>query len=158
MSNDLVVYNAFYAMLRNLEELDHIEFDIISGNRARYKNMLFEFDAVVGYARDLRLIEYRVEDEYGYRAHKTIFIYRYGTHPEGTAGIERRGPNDSSGGWERSFRNMSPTVYKALTTGNWGGSDNPGRSGRDLPPRDSETKLLGSPSERLNRNPFEPGV
>lgn len=150
MSTELLPYQGLELVLYNLNGVDHVEFNLTHDARIYYQDKVFQFDAVIGYARDLRLIEYRVEDKPGFHSEKTIFVYRYGTHPDGTFGIEKRGPHDPSGNWQRFFRDMPQQVFQRLTQGDWSGTDNPIGSGPDLPARKSKRKLLGQTSERFD--------
>jgi hypothetical protein len=156
MPNDLILYQALQAMVDGLNDGAIVEFEIIAGNRAKYAGMLFDFDRVIGYAKDLRLIEYRVEDHYERdmaRSRKTIYIYRYGTHPDDDQHIIKRRAGDPSGHWDRYFSKSQVDLLRSGASGNRSGEDNQGRGGNNLPSGNSETKLLGSPSQRSNRDP-----
>lgn len=141
MGNDLILYNALKSLVADLGEMQVVEFEILSQNRAKYREFLFNFDAVVGYAKDLRLIEYRVEDEYyerEKRARKVIYIYRYGTHPDSDERIIKRRESDPSGFWERYFPGVVQNDILQLSQGrNRGREDNQDRGGNYLPPQHS---------------------
>lgn len=132
MSNEIELYRGLQAMLDGLSDGAVVEFEIISENRARYMDLMFQFDIVVGYAKDLRLIEFRTEDTYGYGSHKIIYIYPYGTHPKGTVGIVRREPGEPDGGDARFFSGMPVPVFRSSKIGDTSREDNPGRSGNYL--------------------------
>lgn len=141
MGTEVVPYQALQAMMKGLGDGAFVEFEIISGNRARYADMLFRLDQVIGLARDLRLIEYRVEDYYDrdhLKSRKKIYVYRYGTHPDTDERIIKRGPKDPSGGWERYFPGGIQNDLLQLGQGrNKGGEDNKNRGGNYLPPQHS---------------------
>lgn len=147
-TTELSLYETLVSVMQAIDETKVVEFEILSQNRARYKDLLFSFDAVVGYAKDLRLIEYRVEDKYYERergARKVIFIYRYGEHPAGTDGIIRREPGDPSGNWERFFPSpggLQTDLLRNREARDRGRSNNQGAGGDYLPPTQPKTKLL----------------
>ncbi len=149
METDVTPYQALQAIMGSLGDGDgaFVEFEIISGNRAKYADMLFRLDQVIGYAKDLRLIEYRVEDYYDRdqrKSRKTIYVYRYGTHPDTDERIIKRGKSDPSGHWERFFpEGIQGNLLRSGKSGDSGGKDDQSGSGNNLPSQHPKTGLLG---------------
>lgn len=138
---------AFEVLLDGVGETRRVEIEIISSNRGQYSDLLFDFDKVIGYAVDLRLIEYRVEDEYLGEAKKKIIIYPYGENGDDPT-IIRRESEAPSNHFERFFRGSESRIFQARQRSDSGRARYASRDQDDLPAKESETKLLGSPSVR----------
>jgi len=160
MGTELELHRGLTAMLDSLGDLERIDFEIVADNRAKYAGMLFDFDKVVGYAKDLRLIEYTIEDIYERnlaRSRKIVHIFRYGTHPTGDPGVIRREHGDPSGHWDRFFKDYQFGKSKHLLSdgarSDRGRENHAGGSGNDLPSGESQAKLLEPPRLRSGRDP-----
>lgn len=100
---DLEPAQALERLLEALGGSHRLEIEILSRNRGLHRDFLFNLDAVLGYAKDERLIEYKILDTFGPNAGKMILVYPYGENAD-TPDIIRRRPGDPAGDWKRYFR------------------------------------------------------
>lgn len=148
VGNELVRYQALQGLVQAVGELRRVEIEIIGENRGRYLDQVFEIDRVLGYAKDLRLIEYVTKDVFGYGNKHVIIVYSYGENDDDTPGLVRRRPGDPSGEWARFFGGMPAPVFQKGQPGAGGPPGYGGGGGHDLSAGDQEAKLLVPPFTR----------